>query len=128
MTPPPPPGYPQQPPPYPYAPSPVRRWWQHPALIITALVLIPPGGIALAWLSGWSRTKKIVATALSGVWFLAIVLSDPPKEPQADAKPAATRSTAPTTPAPGTTPSPAGPPSYVGKNLKDARAAADAAG
>lgn len=133
-------GYPQQPPPYgppptPYPPAPVRRWWQHPALIITALVIFPPGGIALAWLSRWSRTKKIIATVLASLWFITPFLGDPPKEKRDDAKPKATATATATataettaTPTPSASPSPSGPPSYVGQNLKQAKAAAYEAG
>lgn len=110
MTQPPPPGYgqPYGHPPYPPRfPSPVRRWWQHPALVITALVLFPPGGIALAWLTRWSQSKKIVATVLATLWFLIALLVDSPEEPADDAKaaprPTATRtatSSAPASPSP----------------------------
>ncbi|MGW6819924.1 excalibur calcium-binding domain-containing protein [Streptomyces sp. NPDC055005] len=101
------------PPPHAYAPvHPVRRWWQHPALIIGALVLLPPAGIVLAWTSRWNRTQKIVATVLSGVWFLIVMLSDPPKEPVDDAKPkaAAVATTSPAA-APSASPSPTPTPS-----------------
>lgn len=135
-TPPPGYGYPQQPPPYvhppyPYPPAPVRRWWQHPALIITALVIFPPGGIALAWLSQWSQTKKIIATVLASLWFITPFLGDPPKEPKDDAKPksaATATATAEATATPSASPSPSGPPTYVGQNLKKAKAAAYSAG
>jgi hypothetical protein len=120
-------GYPRQPPPYPYPPTPVRRWWQHPALVIAALVIFPPGGIALAWLSHWNRTKKIIATVLAGLWFITPFLGDPPKDRRGDAKPkAATTATATTTPS--ASPTPSGPPSFVGHNLKTAKAAAYDAG
>ncbi|MEU9799849.1 excalibur calcium-binding domain-containing protein [Streptomyces sp. NPDC051000] len=123
------------PPPHAYAPvHPVRRWWQHPALIITALVLLPPAGIALAWTSRWSRTQKIVATVLSGVWFLIFMLSDPPKEPVDDAKPAAaataTASPSPTsTASPSPTPTPSAEPvmpAVVGKPFAEAKKAVEA--
>ncbi|SCK55671.1 PASTA domain-containing protein [Streptomyces sp. ScaeMP-e48] len=120
-------GYPQQLPPHPYPPTPVRRWWQHPALVITTLVVFPPGGIALAWLSHWSRTKKIIATVLAGLWFITPFLGDPPKNPQGDAKPQ-TVATAAATTAPPTSPPPAEPLSFVGQNLKTAKAAAYDAG
>ncbi|MFG2776029.1 excalibur calcium-binding domain-containing protein [Streptomyces sp. NPDC048350] len=130
MTQPPPPGhgYPQQPspygnPPYPYPPAPVRRWWQHPALIITALVVFPPGGIALAWLSRWSQTKKIIATVLAGLWFITPFLGAPPKDQKDDAKPKAA-ATAKATNSPSASPTPSGPPSFVGQNLKKAKAVA----
>ncbi|MGW6952704.1 hypothetical protein [Streptomyces xanthophaeus] len=44
-------------------------------MIITALVLLPPLGIVLAWMTGWTQGKKIVATALSGLWFLIALVS-----------------------------------------------------
>ncbi|WP_442813445.1 excalibur calcium-binding domain-containing protein [Streptomyces sp. NBC_01244] len=77
------------PPPYPHPHAPVRRWWHHPALIITLLVVFPPGGIALAWTSGWSKGKKITATVLAGLWFFAPFLGDPPEKTGTDAKPKA---------------------------------------
>ncbi|MEU9862480.1 excalibur calcium-binding domain-containing protein [Streptomyces sp. NPDC047971] len=133
-TPPPGYGYPQQPPPYdhhPYAPqpAPVRRWWQHPAVVIAALVVFPPGGIALVWLTSWSRAKKIIATVLASLWFITPFLGDPPKDQKNDAKPKAA-ATVPATAAstPSASPSPSGPPSYVGQNLKNAKAAAYSAG
>ncbi|MET9959264.1 PASTA domain-containing protein [Streptomyces sp. NPDC006326] len=100
-----------------------RRWWQHPALIIALLVLIPPAGIALAWTSPWGRGKKIVATVLAGLWFLTPFLGDPPGKAKADAGPAALASASP-----GASPRPSGPPGLVGRNLKEAKAAASAAG
>ncbi|MGW0117600.1 excalibur calcium-binding domain-containing protein [Streptomyces sp. NPDC003327] len=97
--------YPSQ---HPYQPAPAplrRRWWQHPVLIVCLLVFLPPAGIALAWTSRWTQTKKIVATVLSGLWFLLLVVSDPPKEDGgADPKPATTATAPPTTPAPTTEP------------------------
>ncbi|MFF8265061.1 excalibur calcium-binding domain-containing protein [Streptomyces virginiae] len=99
------------PPPHAYAPAPMpvpkppRRWWQHPALIITALVVLPPVGIALAWTSQWERTQKVLATVLSGIWFLIPLLSDSPEKPAVDARPQAAAS--PTLiPTPGPTPTP----------------------
>lgn len=90
------------------APKPPRRWWQHPALVITALVLLPPAGIALAWTSQWERTQKTMATVLSGIWFLVPLLSDSPEEPETDARP---RAAASPTPVPTPTPTPAATPS-----------------
>ncbi|MFE2018390.1 PASTA domain-containing protein [Streptomyces sp. NPDC059499] len=110
MTQPPPPGYgyPGRPspygvPPYPYPPAPVSRWWQHPALIITTLIILPPAGIALAWMSRWSQAKKIIATVLAALWFLTPFLGDPPKDAKDDAKP---KSVATSSPSPSTTPPP----------------------
>ncbi|MEU9996444.1 excalibur calcium-binding domain-containing protein [Streptomyces sp. NPDC050848] len=129
---------PAQPYPNPYgfqAPPPVRRrWWQHPALIIAALVLLPPAGIALAWLSPWSGTKKIVATVLSGVWFLLAFLSDPPAEEKDDAKAkAAASASASASPSASASASPSPTPSadvvmpdVVGKAFSEAEAAVEA--
>ncbi|MCJ1677181.1 excalibur calcium-binding domain-containing protein [Streptomyces sp. APSN-46.1] len=95
------------PPPHPYPPAPARRWWQHPALVIAALIILPPVGIALAWTSQWSKGKKIVATVLAGLWFLAPFMTDPPKKTEADAKPkAAATPTATATPTPSASASP----------------------
>ncbi|MFE2878286.1 PASTA domain-containing protein [Streptomyces roseus] len=104
-------------------PAPVRRWWQHPALIIALLVVIPPAGIALAWTSRWGQAKKITATVLAGLWFLTPFLGDPPKKAEADSKPAALAS-APSS----ASPSRAEPPLLVGRSLREAKAAALAAG
>lgn len=83
------------PPTHSFAPQPVRRRWQHPALIITALVLLPPAGIALVWVSRWDQKKKIIATVLSGLWFLVVLLTpDSTKKTTDDAKsPAAVTAT-----------------------------------
>ncbi|MFF4431088.1 hypothetical protein ACFYZ4_18185 [Streptomyces sp. NPDC001513] len=126
------------PPPYypnPQAQAPVRRWWQHPALIISLLVLIPPVGIALAWLSPWSQVKKVVATVLAGLWFLTPFLGDPPKKTAADAKPqpAATQpvaatatppAAASTAPTPTKSPDPQMP-AVVGKPFREAEKAVE---
>lgn len=116
------------PPPYPYPHAPVRRWWQHPALIITLLVVFPPAGIVLAWLIPWAQTKKIIATVLSGIWFLIALVSDPPKKTETDAKPQASASAPSASQSPSQSPSPSGPPSFVGQNLKAAKTAASSAG
>ncbi|MEU4730523.1 PASTA domain-containing protein [Streptomyces sp. NPDC023588] len=119
------------PPPHSFVPQQsIRRWWQHPALIIAALVVFPPAGITLVWLSRWNQTKKIIATVVAGLWFLALVLSDPPKETTDAAKPQAAVSVAPTpsvsasaTPAAPPTPTPTPDPvmpSVVGKPFAEA--------
>ncbi|MEU2547291.1 excalibur calcium-binding domain-containing protein [Streptomyces roseolus] len=84
--------YPQQ---NPYQPAPAwqppRRWWQHPALIITLLVVFPPAGIALVWLSRWTNRAKIVSTIASALWFVVALSMDPPPEKESDdPKPAVT--------------------------------------
>ncbi|MFD7260172.1 excalibur calcium-binding domain-containing protein [Streptomyces sp. NPDC059874] len=111
-----------------YAPQPVRRWWQHPALIITSLILLPPAGIALAWVSRWDQKKKIIATVLSGLWFLVLVLSpDSSKKTGDDAKsPTAVTATAtPKSSAPSPTPAPVMP-SVVGSPFADAEKTVEA--
>ncbi|MEU9704879.1 excalibur calcium-binding domain-containing protein [Streptomyces sp. NPDC047981] len=134
--------YPNQPPqPYPnaYGPQPTpparRRWWQHPALVITALVVLPPAGIALAWLSPWHQTKKIVATALSGIWFVVPFFGDAPAEKKDDAKARTAASASPTptattaTPTPTPTSAPTADivmPAVVGTAFSEAEAAVEA--
>ncbi len=106
--------YPQQ---NPYQPAPAwqppRRWWQHPALIITLLVVFPPAGIALVWLSPWTSRAKIVSTIVSALWFVVALAMDPPKEEGADdPKPAVTVTvTVTVTPTPTATPTPTPTPS-----------------
>ncbi|MFI9744501.1 excalibur calcium-binding domain-containing protein [Streptomyces sp. NPDC052494] len=97
----------QQPNPYQSPPPWVapRRWWQHPALVITLLVIFPPGGIALAWLSRWGSRTKIVATVLSALWFVVALAIDDPKQNGTDDPKPTTTATAPVTPTP-TEPSP----------------------
>ncbi|MFJ8296274.1 excalibur calcium-binding domain-containing protein [Streptomyces sp. NPDC094447] len=118
MYPPPPPF---QPPP---APLPVRRWWQHPALIVCLLVFLPPVGIALTWTGRWSLNKKVVATVLGSLWFLLVLVSDPPEGTENDAKgaakPTASASTTPATPSPSTTQAAPVMPSLVGRTYTDA--------
>ncbi|MGP3690425.1 excalibur calcium-binding domain-containing protein [Streptomyces sp. IBSNAI002] len=81
--------YPQQPP--------VQRWWQRPAVIIAALVFLPPLGIALAWMTRWTQGKKIAATVISGLWFLVVLFSGGDDKAEGDAKagPAATATASP---------------------------------
>ncbi|MFE9482316.1 PASTA domain-containing protein [Streptomyces spororaveus] len=118
------------PPPYPYPPAPApdrRRWWQHPALIIPLLVILPPVGIVLVWTSRWKSAPKILSTLVAGAWMIAPFLGDPPEKTGADAKPKAA-AVAPAAPSASPAPSPSGPPDFVGKNLKDAQSAAQTAG
>ncbi|GGQ64389.1 excalibur calcium-binding domain-containing protein [Kitasatospora griseola] len=113
--------------PIPGPPATAGRWWQHPGFIIAALVVFPPGGVALTWLSRWSQPKKITATVLACLWFITPFLGDRPEESKA--------TSGPTAPAPAAAPAdpsansePAGPPSFVGQNLKVAKDAARTAG
>ncbi|MFB8081881.1 excalibur calcium-binding domain-containing protein [Streptomyces sp. NPDC056013] len=116
------------PPPFQHAPAPLpaRRWWQHPAVVVSLLVLFPPAGIALTWTSRWSRNKKVVATVLGALWLLLLLLSDPPEEEKADGKgaakptPTATATPTPTpTPTPSKAPEALAMPSFVGGTYAD---------
>lgn len=119
--------------PYPHAPAPPpapdrRRWWQHPGLIIPLLVVLPPIGIVLIWTSRWKAAPKVIVTFVAGAWMISPFLADPPPEKaQADAKPKAPVAASATPPS-SPSPTPSGPPNLVGRNLKDAQAAAVAAG
>ncbi len=75
------PTVPPLPNPTPPQPRPV---WQHPGLIITLLVLFPPAGILLVWLSDWERQKKITATIISALWFVIILVIGPSTDEEAD--------------------------------------------
>ncbi|MEU5986509.1 excalibur calcium-binding domain-containing protein [Streptomyces sp. NPDC047434] len=124
MYPPPPPQSPHPPP-----AAPARAWWRHPALAVATLVVLPPVGIALTWLGRWSRNRKIVATVLSGLWFLVLLFADPPPaDPAADAEPRATASAGAATGGPTARPTPTGPPTFVGRSLEEAKSGARAAG
>ncbi|MEV7560696.1 hypothetical protein [Streptomyces sp. NPDC089795] len=122
------------PPPHTHTPfQPIRRWWQHPALIIAALVLFAPAGIALVWTSRWSQKKKIIASVLSGLWFLVVFLSpDSSKKTGDDAKSpaAATATDTPRPSAPTATQQPPAPavmmPSVVGTPFAAAEKAVEA--
>ncbi|MFD0381873.1 hypothetical protein ACFQ2B_04010 [Streptomyces stramineus] len=80
---------------------PSRPRWQHPALIVALLVLLPPAGILLVWLSPWRRNRKVVATVAAGLWFLLFLIggSSDAKEGKGAAKPAAAGSPTPSPPA-----------------------------
>jgi hypothetical protein len=43
-------------------------------VVVTLLILFPPAGIPLAWLTGWPRPRKIVATVISGLWLIILLL------------------------------------------------------
>ncbi|MFJ9429389.1 excalibur calcium-binding domain-containing protein [Streptomyces sp. NPDC101490] len=104
---PPPSSHPYPPPPPPLPPRPpVRRWWQRPALIIVLLVFFAPAGIALVWTSLWKQKQKIVATVLSGLWFLLVLLTPSEEKPEADAKAERPTATAEATPSATATPTP----------------------
>ncbi|WP_159037242.1 PASTA domain-containing protein [Streptomyces specialis] len=68
-------------PPPPPLPLPPRPKWQHPAVVITLLIVFPPAGIVIVWLCDWPQRKKIIATVVSGLWFALLVFT-----PSDDAK------------------------------------------
>ncbi|WP_225799151.1 hypothetical protein [Streptomyces sp. NK15101] len=122
---------------YPYAPPPpplppqvaVRRWWQHPGLVVGALVVLPPLGIVLAWTSRWERNRKVLATVLAAVWFVLLFFGggSPEKKPvRGDDRPSKVTVTA--SASTSASPEPSGPPSLVGKSLQEAGEVASAAG
>lgn len=93
-------------------PSPVppgaRPWWRRPAVIVLALLLLPPAGLILLWTSPWRRPAKVAVSVVGGFYgliWLAAVIADPKKpdttHPVAAATAAASSSasTAPSTPA-----------------------------
>ncbi|WP_155523821.1 ankyrin repeat domain-containing protein [Nodosilinea nodulosa] len=54
-----------------------KSWHQKNWLIISLLVLFPPVGIPLTWMSKWPRSSKICASIFSGIWFLALLVQQP---------------------------------------------------
>ncbi|MFB6632338.1 PASTA domain-containing protein [Streptomyces sp. NPDC056362] len=122
-------SYRYAPPPPPLPPPPVSRpWWRHPGVVVGALVVLPPVGIGLAWVSPWSRPRKVIATVLAVVWTLLLVLRGGSSEakPTVPEDARAPRSAPAVTPS--ASPSPTGPPVLVGKSLTEAKGVASAAG
>ncbi|MEU6623436.1 excalibur calcium-binding domain-containing protein [Streptomyces litmocidini] len=116
--------------------GPVReeRWWRRPGFVVFCLFLVPPAGMVLAWRTRWSPGRKVLATLLSAVWFVAVGTSDPPAdrpaaagaEPRVTGFPSFTPYTPPTpTPTPLVRRVVA---DYTGQNLKAAKDAAYEAG
>ncbi|MFD8954247.1 excalibur calcium-binding domain-containing protein [Streptomyces xanthophaeus] len=104
-------------------------------MIIAALVLLPPLGIALAWMARWTQGKKIVATVLSGLWFLIALLSGGGEKAADDKKPgtaaAATASPGSSAAAPGKAEVPSAAPALptvVSMQFNEAEKALKAAG
>ncbi|MFI6151692.1 excalibur calcium-binding domain-containing protein [Kitasatospora sp. NPDC051170] len=94
-------------------PSPVppgaRPWWRRPAVIVLALIFLPPVGLILLWTSPWKRPAKVAVSVVGGlyclIWFAA-VLADP-KKPDTVAHPvAATTAAASSAPSEAPSPSP----------------------
>ncbi|WP_406388864.1 excalibur calcium-binding domain-containing protein [Streptomyces sp. NBC_00211] len=72
------------------SPGPGRRW--HPALAVPAVVvatlIIPPLGVALAFMARWDRAGRAVTVVLASVWFgVLLVAGAEPKPAHVDAKP-----------------------------------------
>ncbi|MFH8620963.1 excalibur calcium-binding domain-containing protein [Streptomyces vietnamensis] len=105
--------------------------WRRPGVVVLCLVLLPPLGIVLAWRGRWSPGRKLLATVLSGVWFVALGTSGPPadKPAVADAEPRVGKfpSSTPYTPTP-TPPVHRVVADYTGQNLETASQAAYEAG
>ncbi|MER7948020.1 PASTA domain-containing protein [Streptomyces sp. NPDC096079] len=120
-------AYAPPPPPLPPRAAP-RRWWRHPGVVVGALVVLPPVGIALAWVSPWGRKRRILATVLAAVWFVLPFLGggSPQEKPAVRDDARAPKAGGPVSPS--ASPSPSGPPALVGKGLKEAKGAASAAG
>ncbi|MGW9372944.1 excalibur calcium-binding domain-containing protein [Streptomyces xanthophaeus] len=104
-------------------------------MIVAALVLLPPLGIALAWMARWTQGKKIVATVLSGLWFLIALLSGGGEKAADDNKPgtaaAATASPGSSAAAPGKAEVPSAAPALptvVSMQFNEAEKALKAAG
>lgn len=59
-----------------------KSWYQSSWLIISSLILFPPVGIPLTWMSRWSTFLKIGASAISGFWFLLLLVASSPSDQQ----------------------------------------------
>ncbi|WP_318211409.1 excalibur calcium-binding domain-containing protein [Streptomyces sp. SJL17-1] len=112
-----------------------ERWWRRPGFVVFCLVVMPPVGIVLAWWTRWSPGRKVLATVLSGVWFVAVGTSDPPADEPAVAGAKPSAGTRPTAFTPYTRPTPTPTPTvrrvvadYRGQNLEAASRAAYEAG
>ncbi|MGW8763981.1 excalibur calcium-binding domain-containing protein [Streptomyces sp. NPDC055815] len=108
--------------------------WRRPGVVVFCLVLLPPLGIVLAWRSRWTPGRKVLATVLSAVWFVALGTSEPPAAgpavAEAEPRPSGFPSFTPYTP-PTPTPTPIVRrvvADYVGQNLEAASRAAYEAG
>ncbi|MFJ6382518.1 excalibur calcium-binding domain-containing protein [Kitasatospora sp. NPDC092039] len=88
------------PPPSP-APAGTRPWWRRPALIVLALVFLPPVGLVLLWTSPWRRPAKVAVSVVGGlyclIWFAAVVAD--PKKPDT-ARPVAAATATASSPSP----------------------------
>ncbi len=56
-----------------------RKWHQKKRYIILSLIIFPPMGIPLVWLSKWNRNVKIGASVASTILFI-LALAAPPEE------------------------------------------------
>lgn len=53
-----------------------RKWYQQKRWIIGSLLLFPPLGIPLLWLTSWPRAGKIGGSVLSGILLLSVLTSE----------------------------------------------------
>ncbi|MFF8931577.1 excalibur calcium-binding domain-containing protein [Streptomyces longwoodensis] len=91
------------------------------------LVLLPPAGIVMVWFTKWSTRWKALASVLSLLWFVLILVSDPEEqEPTGDEKPMLAQPASPSSvlPSPGATTLL----DYTGRTLRVAETAARADG
>ncbi|MFF7452280.1 MULTISPECIES: PASTA domain-containing protein [unclassified Streptomyces] len=95
--------------------------------MVALLVVFPPAGVVLTWFTRWSTRAKVIASVVSLLWLVLILVSDP-KEPKpvGDAKPAVSQSASPSSASP--LPSSTGVPDYTGRTLRVAQSAARADG
>ncbi len=81
------------------APPPKPPFYRRTWFIVLMLMLLPPAGIALMWLyrREWRMPVKITVTALSLLWFIALLTPKPAADPQQPASsPMAASTSAPT--------------------------------
>ena len=80
-----------------------RKWYQQKRWILGSLLLFPPMGIPLLWLTRWPRAGKIGGSILSGLLLLPVLMGES-SEPSAAVieSPEIVAATAPTKAAPAT--------------------------
>lgn len=63
-----------------------KPWYKKNWLAIALLVLLPPIGIVLTWLTDWRRQRKVIATGLGLLWWLILAAGtgDPGTSPQVE--------------------------------------------
>lgn len=83
-----------------------RKWYQQKRWVIGSLLIFPPLGIPLLWLTRWPRASKVGGSVLSGILLLSALTSEPSEPTSVAVQPATVE--APDAPAqPKAEPSPA---------------------